>query len=103
MPGCCGTPVVQPRKFSAPAALPMKLKPPSAFACGAGRSSWLAVIFHEASGTSGRGSDASRSATVHGVFRSPLEARTLATSSGVANVPVFPKLLRTYEVTSAIH
>src|SRR4030095_7257681 len=79
------------------------LNAPAALEPGVGRPSWLAVTFHEASGTSARGIEAISSSTVHCVFRSPLPARTFATSAGVTNDPEFPKLARTYDATSAIH
>src|SRR5262245_37241168 len=76
---------------------------PEALEPGVGRASWLAVTFHDASGTSARGIELTSSSTVHCVFRSPLADRTFATSAGVTNEPVFPKLERTYDATSATH
>src|SRR5918995_4606172 len=68
MPEACGTADDQPDQLNA------------ALASSA---LWLAVAFHEASGVSARGSEASSSATVHGFLRGAPAVRTRATSAGV--------------------
>src|SRR5262245_20621490 len=103
MPATCGSPVVQPRYVSALAALTAMLNPPAAFEFGVGFASWLAVTFHVESGTSAFGREASSSEIVHCDLRSPVAARTLATSAGATNAAEFPKLFRTNDATSATH
>ena len=49
------------------------------------------------------GSDASSSGTVQLLFLVMVAARTAATSAGVMSAALLPKLLRTYDATSAIH
>src|SRR4051812_18448093 len=87
MPGCCGAPLLHPAK----------LMPRTASAV-----LWLAVTFHAASETSGRGSDAWSSCGVHGAVRPRVAARTLATSDGLTS-QLPPNPLRTYDDTAATH
>ena len=53
--------------------------------------------------SSGRGSEASSSGSVHGVLRAAVSARTRATSAGVTMPPLLPKLVRTYDAIPATH
>src|SRR5262245_28302113 len=87
MPGCCGAPLVHGFNVMAMAA-------PDGL--------WLAVSFHP-SFMSGAGRLACSSSIVHGVLRAAVTALTRATSADVTKPAVFPKLLRTYVVTAAIH
>src|SRR2546426_728975 len=88
MPDCCGAPVFHPASVKAPAAA---------------AALWLAVTFHVGWASIMRGKVSSISATVHGVFRAVVSARTRATSAAVTNPAEFPRLLRMYEAAAAIH
>ena len=87
MPACAGVPVFHPTSVRPRGEL--------SFA-------WLAVVFQVAWVWMSTGSNESISSTVQLVFRAAVAARTRATSAGVMNDAVLPKLLRTYDPTDAI-
>ena len=64
-------------------------------AAGAAAELWLADSLHVVSGTRSLGSDASISATVHGVRRVLAAVRTRRTSAAATGAPVLPKFVRT--------
>jgi len=64
---------------------------------------WLAVTFQVGWATMTRGTVASSSSGVHNALRAAVAARALATSAALTNDARLPKLLRTYDVMSAIH
>src|SRR5262245_41129862 len=86
IPAACGAWLLHDASESAPAA-PAGL--------------WLAVSFHVGSGSSTFGSEASSSATDHGVLRDVVAERTRFTSAALTSPLVLPKLVRTYEATAA--
>jgi hypothetical protein len=64
---------------------------------------WLAVAFHVGCGCSGCGIDAISESRLQSALREEVAARTRATSAGATTGLLFPKLLRTYDATAAIH
>src|SRR5690242_10661338 len=87
MPGCCGTPELQPTNVRPAAALSLL---------------WLADTVHVVGCGTATGNVASRSPGVHIVLRLAVAARTRATSLVEMKPPRLPKLLRTYDPTAAI-